>query len=90
MKKFKFYQDELVKIWRRSVFEIEANSKEEAVEKIKELNLNNEDLDSIGEFDESEYLYDSVEVLKPGEVIKGSTVEIEDADTFDVILSNKK
>ena len=89
MKKFKFYQDELVKIWRRSTFEIEANSKEEAVEKIKELNLNNEDLDSIGEFDESEYLYDSVEVLKPGDTVKGSTVEIEDPDSLDVIHSNK-
>lgn len=89
MKKFKFYQDELVKIWRRSIFEIEANSKEEAVEKIKELNLNDEDLDSIGEFETSEYLYDTFEVIKSGDTVKGSTVEIEDPDTLDVIHSNK-
>lgn len=89
MKKFKFYQDELVKIWRRSIFEIEANSKEEAIEKIKGLNLNNEDLDSIGEFETSEYLYDTFEVLKPGDAVKDSTIEIEDPNTLDVIHSNK-
>lgn len=88
MEKFKFYQDELVKIWRRSIFEIEANSKEEAVEKIKGLNLNNEDLDSIGEFETSEYLYDTFEVLKPGDAVKDSTVEIEYPDTGETIYSN--
>lgn len=41
MAKFTYYQDELVKSWRRNIFEVEAESKEEADRKIMELETGN-------------------------------------------------
>lgn len=49
MEKFMFYQDELVSVWKRNKFQIEANSKEEAIEKIKKIDFKRGDLDEVGE-----------------------------------------
>lgn len=87
MKKFTFYQDELVSVWKRSKFEVEANSKEEAIEKIKQIDFKRGDLDEVGEFKESELLFETENLLEPDEN-HDSTLEIEDPDTGNTIYSN--
>lgn len=87
MEKFMFYQDELVSVWKRSKFEVEANSKEEAIEKIKDIDFEDGDLDDVGEFIESEYLFDTETLLEPSEQ-HNSTFEIEDPQTNKNIYSN--
>lgn len=87
MEKFQFYQDELVLVWKRSTFEVEANSKEEAIEKIKQIDFRRGDLDEVGEFKESELLFETENLLEPDENHK-STLEIEDPDTGKTIYSN--
>lgn len=87
MGKFMFYQDELVSVWKRSKFEVEANSKEEAIEKIKDIDFEDGDLDDVGEFIESEYLFDTETLLEPSEQ-HNSTFEIEDPQTDKNIYSN--
>ena len=87
MGKFMFYQDELVSVWKRSQFEVEANSKEEAIEKIKDIDFEDGDLDDVGEFIESEYLFDTETLLEPSEQ-HNSTFEIEDPQTDKNIYSN--
>lgn len=87
MEKFQFYQDELVSVWKRSKFEVEANSKEEAIEKIKDIDFEDGDLDDVGEFIESEYLFDTETLLEPSEQ-HNSTFEIEDPQTNKNIYSN--
>lgn len=87
MGKFMFYQDELVNVWKRSKFEVEANSKEEAIEKIKDIDFEDGDLDDVGEFIESEYLFDTETLLEPSEQ-HNSTFEIEDPQTDKNIYSN--
>lgn len=87
MEKFQFYQDELVLVWKRSTFEIEANSKEDAIEKIKDIDFEDGDLDDVGEFIESEYLFDTETLLEPSEQ-HNSTFEIEDPQTDKNIYSN--
>ena len=87
MGKFMFYQDELVSVWKRSKFEVEANSKEEAIEKIKDIDFEDGDLDDVGEFIESEYLFDTETLLEPSEQ-HNSTFEIEDPQTEKNIYSN--
>lgn len=89
MEKFKFHQDELVSIWRRSTFEIEANSKEEAIGKIKSVDFNDDDLESIGEFVGSEFLFETEEILQPSEE-RHSTFEVEDPDTGSTIYTNNE
>ena len=87
MEKFMFYQDELVSVWKRSKFEVEANSKEEAIEKIKQIDFKRRDLDDVGEFIESEILSDTETLLEPSEQ-HTSTFEIEDPQTDRTIYSN--
>lgn len=87
MEKFQFYQDELVTIWKRSTFEVEANSREEAIEKIKQLDFKRGDLDEVGSFKESEFLFETEKYLEPDEN-HASTFEIEDPDTGKTIYSN--
>ena len=88
MAKFIFNYDQLVSVWKRERFEVEANSIEEAIEKVKSVNLKEDDLDSIGEFKGLEDLYDTVANLTPGEIIEGSTTEIEVDKTGEIIYSN--
>ena len=87
MEKFMFYQDELVSVWKRSKFEVEANSKEEAIEKINQIDFKRGDLDDVGEFIESEILSDTETLLEPSEQ-HTSTFEIEDPQTDRTIYSN--
>lgn len=88
MAKFIFNYDQLVSVWKREKYEVEANSIEEAIEKVKSVNLKEDDLESVGEFTGSEYLCDTATDLTPGEIIEGSTIEIEVDRTSKVIYSN--
>ena len=88
MAKFIFNYDQLVSVWKREKYEVEADSIEEAIEKVKSVNLKEDDLESVGEFTGSEYLCDTVTNLTPGEIIEGSTIEIEVDRTGKVIYSN--
>ena len=88
MAKFIFNYDQLVSVWKREKYEVEANSIEEAIEKVKSVNLKEDDLESVGEFTGSEYLCDTATDLTPGEIIDGSTIEIEADRTGKVIYSN--
>lgn len=47
MAKFKFYQDLKIVTWNRVDFEVEAETKEEAIEKMRELDLDMVDVCSI-------------------------------------------
>lgn len=87
MEKFMFYQDELVSVWKRNKFQIEANSKEEAIEKIKKIDFKRGDLDEVGEFMESEFLFETETLIEPSEQYN-STFEIEDPQTNRTIYSN--
>ena len=88
MAKFIFNYDQLVSVWKREKYEVEANSIEEAIEKVKSVNLKDDDLESVGEFTGSEYLCDTATDLTPGEIIEGSTIEIDVVRTGKVIYSN--
>ena len=88
MAKFIFNYDQLVSVWKREKYEVEANSIEEAIEKVKSVNLKDDDLESVGEFTGSEYLCDTATDLTPGEIIEGSTIEIEVDRTGKIIYSN--
>ena len=88
MAKFIFNYDQLVSVWKREKYEVEADSIEEAIEKVKSVNLKEDDLESVGEFTGSEYLCDTVTNLTPGEIIEGSTIEIEVDRTGEIIYSN--
>lgn len=88
MGKFIFNYDYLVSEWRREKYEIEANSIGEAIEKVKSVNLKEDDLESVGEFMGLEVLHATVTDLTPGETIEGSTIEIEVDRTGEIIYSN--
>ena len=88
MGKFIFNYDQLVSVWKREKYEVEANSIEEAIEKVKSVNLKEDDLESIGEFKGLEVLHDTVTDLTPVEIIDGSTIEIELDRTGKIIYSN--
>ena len=88
MGKFIFNYDYLVSEWRREKYEVEANSIEEAIEKVKSVNLKEDDLESVGEFMGLEVLHTTVTDLTPGETIEGSTIEIEVDRTGEIIYSN--
>ena len=88
MAKFIFNYDQLVSVWEREKYEVEADSIEEAIEKVKSVNLKEDDLESIGEFKGLEVLHDTVTNLTPGEIIEGSTIEIEVDRTGEIIYSN--
>ena len=88
MAKFIFNYDQLVSVWKREKYEVEADSIEEAIEKVKSVNLKEDDLESVGEFTGSEYLCDTATDLTPGEIIEGSTIEIEIDRTGKIIYSN--
>ena len=87
MEKFMFYQDELVSVWKRNKFQIEANSKEEAIEKIKKIDFKRGDLDEGGEYMESDFLFETETLIEPSEPYN-STFEIEDPQTNRTIYSN--
>jgi hypothetical protein len=84
MEEFDFYLDQKHTIWYRNKFTIEANSQEEANEKVKELYYKDE-LPS----DEWELLHDTVEGLSVGDNGGQPTEELF-THSGDMILDNLK
>ena len=86
MKTFNFYKDEKHTIWYRGKFEIEAESYEDAVAKVKQM-------------EQTPMLYDGVDVrwdlleetlegLTPEDNDGQTTAEVYSADTSDLIYAN--
>ena len=83
--KYKFYLDRKVTVWERDKFEIDADSKEEAINQIKQ--QFSEEGNEFYIEGESETLYDTQEFMSPEEN-QVATIEIFDDETNEVILSN--
>lgn len=79
-KTFKFYQDQKVVIWRRNWFVVEAETKEDAIKRIRELNLDKSDVYNVNEDDvyplDSEFLLDTEELISVEENAGKPTVEV--------------
>ncbi|MGN1173641.1 MAG: hypothetical protein ACI4SO_07625 [Muribaculaceae bacterium] len=76
MEKFKFHQDVKVSVWIRQTFDIEAASKEAAVDKAKE--YIGRDVTADVETLENEILYDTEEILYPCDNNGYHTIELYD------------
>ena len=74
MKTFNFYQDEKVTIWNREHFTVEAETQEEANEKVLEAIKNGYISDF--QYTTSEYIYDTVEELSVEKNLGNPTIEI--------------
>ena len=74
MKTFNFYQYEKVTIWNREHFTVEAETQEEANQKVLEA-IENGDISDF-KHTTSEYIYESVEELSVDENSGNSTIEI--------------
>lgn len=83
MEKFIYYQDEKLTIWRRSSFSVEASSKEEADDVVRNLKgenvFNLVDADNI-ETLESMFLFETEEEMSPEDNDGQSTIEYCDKD----------
>lgn len=75
MEIFRLIRDDYVKIWRRTYFDVQAESLEKAIELVKQ-----ED----GEVLHSEFLYETEELLEP---INEATTEIMDEHN-NIVYSN--
>lgn len=87
MKTFDFYKDEKNTIWVRHQFSIEAESYEEALEKIKQVESN-----PAGSYEdemETEYLYETLESIDPEENKGEATIEIYSEDTNQLVYTNE-
>ena len=82
MKTFNFYEDEKVTIWNRTYFKVEAETQEEANEKVLEA-IKNGDVSDF-KYTTSEYIYDTVE-----ENYGNSTIEIYNTEN-ELIYENAK
>ena len=70
---FDFYIDEKITIWNRLKFSVEAETLEEAKDTAKFMTINDrEDID----FDDTLFLYDTMEVIEPEENNGNSTLEL--------------
>ena len=74
MKTFNFYEDEKVTIWNRTYFKVEAETQEEANEKVLEA-IENGDISDF-KHTTSKYMYDTVEELSVDENYGNPTIEI--------------
>ena len=74
MKTFNFYKDEKVKIWNREHLTVEAETQEEANQKVLEA-IENGDISDF-QHTPSEYIYDTVEELSVDENYGNPTIEI--------------
>ena len=83
--KYKFYLDRKVTVCERDKFEIEADSKEEAINQINQ--QFSEEGDAFYIEGETETLYGTQEFISPKEN-QAATIEIFDDETNEVILSN--
>lgn len=94
MEKFMFSQDTKVITWQREFFEVEANSYEEALEKVKANKkeiLEHEDMEVIGEwaYDDDEMLKDTIEPFDEAKDDDEATFEVYDPNG-DLIFDNYK
>ena len=87
MKTFNFYEDEKVTIWNRTYFKVEAETQEEANEKVLEA-IKNGDVSGF-KYTISEYIYDTVEELSVEENLGNSTIEIYN-EVQELIYENAK
>ena len=74
MKTFNFYKDEKVTIWNREHFTVEAETQEEANQKVLEA-IKNGDISDF-KHTTSKYMYDTVEELSVDENSGNPTIEI--------------
>ena len=80
MKTYNLIRDDLVSIWRRTKCTVKANSLEEAIELVK-----NEDYDDC----ESEFIYETEELIDPKNNDGCATIEIFEKDTDNILYSNE-
>lgn len=88
MKTFDFYKDEKNTIWVRTKFSIEAESYEQALEKIKEVN-NGDHSEIHDNLSYWEYLEETLEEMTPEENGGEFTCEIYSEDTDKLIYTNE-
>jgi len=83
MKTFDFYRDEKCSVWTRSEFSVEAETYEQAVQKVL-------DMEDNCDFDDSpcEVLYDTMTELTPDVNEDKSTIELFSSDTNALIFEN--
>ena len=87
MKTFDFYRDEKQTIWVRTRFDIQAESYEEALEKIKQVESN--PTESYEDEMDAEYLYETLESMDPEENDNQATCEIHSEDTNQLVYTNE-
>lgn len=92
MAKFKYYQDQLVKVWERRNFTIEAETQEEADKIAKEIAKSNyqvytEEMDEV-EFTDQETLFDTEETISLEE--NNGKISMEIWRGMELIATNQK
>jgi hypothetical protein len=87
MKTFDFYRDEKQTIWVRTRFDIQAESYEEALEKIKEIEADKSE--SYENTHYWEFLEETLEEITPEENKGEATLEIHSEDTNELIYTNE-
>jgi hypothetical protein len=88
MQTFNFYADEKHTIWTRIEFTIKAETYEQALEKIKEVEKGDYSVIYDDEMD-TEYLYETLEEMTPEENDNQATFEIHSEDTNELIYTNE-
>lgn len=86
MKTFNFYKDQKCTIWERAKFEIEAETYEQAVQIVKEMEENPSMYDEIET--RWEFLYETNEQITPEQNGYEATIEIFSDDTNETIFTN--
>ena len=80
MATFNFYQDQKVRIWRRVFIEVEAETEEDAIARLKELNLGKQDVynERVKDMEiiDTEMLYDTEELISVEENFGDQTIEV--------------
>ena len=87
MKTFDFYRDEKQTIWVRTRFDIQAESYEQALEKIKEVEADKSE--SYENTHYWEFLEETLEEITPEENKGEATLEIHSEDTNELIYTNE-
>jgi hypothetical protein len=87
MKTFDFYRDEKQTIWVRTRFDIQAESYEQALEKIKEVEADKSE--SYENTHYWEFLEETLEEITPEENKGEATLEIHSEDTDELIYTNE-
>lgn len=88
---FNFYQDVKVTMWVRSYFSIEAYSKEEALNKVKEFYYEDiNDTDSSHLVGDYEWLHDTAVNMEVKDNDGFATIEVYDMNTHECIGCNGK